>query len=110
MPTYMLPRTDRPDLPGILSDEGHIRVHCMDEEPIRSPDSKWWRLLCDAENARACAFVCEHEKQPEIVTVSVGIDSRRIVVFWRLPGDLRLVRRLSGILESHGADLVPADD
>jgi hypothetical protein len=110
MSEYALPRTDRERIAHMLSDSGRICVHSMDEEPIYSPNARWWRFICDVDTSRAVACVCEHESQPEFIVVHIGTDLRRVPFLWRLPADLRLVRRLSRLLKSHGGRLVPQID
>ena len=110
MAAYSLPRSDRPQLAEILGDSGRISVQSMDGGPITIPGMKWWRLICDAGAARAAVSICEHERQPESIIVDIGTDLRRILFFWRLPGDVRLVRRLNRLLECHGAVLIPQVD
>jgi hypothetical protein len=73
-------------------------------------DACWRRFMCMSGNAKACAEICEHERLPDSIVVTVSIDLRRAILFWRLPRDLQLVRQMALLLEGEGAKLLDEDE
>ena len=103
MSLYLLPKTERQRVPEILSDGGSVAIRWMDDGPLSTDAARWWRFTCSEEASWAAGCIGEYQELPEMIVVSVGVDLRRMLLLWRLPGDLSLVRRLTRILEGAGA-------
>lgn len=106
MPQYMLPRSVWPQIPEMLSDSGTIAVQPIGDQPVKSDAAQWRRFTCRAGNATAITCVGEHQELPEWVVISISADLRRLLMVWRLPADLRLVRRLTQAIQREGALLL----
>ncbi len=110
MAQYTFPRPELSRIPEILSDSGAISVRPMDAEPITFRGDRWHRFTCTDGQAGAAAEVVELKRRPDVIVVGVSTDLRRLPLLWRIPGDVRLVRRLKRLLEREGGHLLVHDD
>ncbi len=86
------------------------RLEPMDEEPRSKGDIEFQRFICVAGKSRIVLCLMNRTRAPEPLMVHVSPDFRRIPLFWRLPGDFRLVRRVASILEQAGGKIVTDDE
>jgi hypothetical protein len=110
MAQYVFSHLQLSRIPEILSDSGAIAVRPMDAEPVTAGGNGWHRFTCTDGNAVAAACVGEHAIRPDVIVVSVSTDLRRLLWLWRIPGDVRLVRRLNRILAREGGQLLTEED
>jgi hypothetical protein len=110
MAQYVFPTAQLSRIPEILSDSGTISVRPMDAAPLPVCGGSWHRLTCIEGNAVAAASIYESQVRPEAIVVGVSTDLRRLLLLWRIPGDVRLARRLNRLLEREGGELLVEDD
>ena len=109
MAQYVFPTSQLSRIPEILSDSGTVVVRPMDAEPVTAGGNRWHRLTCTDRKARAAACVGEHDARPGVIIVTVSLDLRRLPLLWRIPGDVRLVRRLNQLLERERGRMLAED-
>jgi hypothetical protein len=109
MAQYVFPNSQLSRIPEILSDSGAIVIRRMDAEPVVASGDRWHRLTCIDGKAGAAACICEPAGRPDVIVVMVSTDLRRLPLLWRIPGDVRLVRRLNRLLEHEGGRLLAED-
>jgi hypothetical protein len=110
MAQYVFPNSQLSRIPEILSDSGAIVIRPMDAEPVTAGGNRWHRFTCTDGRAGAAACICEPAGRPDVIVVTVSTDLRRLPLLWRIPGDVRLVRRLNRLLEREGGRLLAEDD
>lgn len=109
MAQYVFATSQLSRFPGFLSDSGTVVVRPMDAEPVTAGGNRWHRLTCTDRKARAAACVAEHDARPGVIIVTVSLDLRRLPLLWRIPGDVRLVRRLNQRLERERGRMLAED-
>jgi hypothetical protein len=106
MAQYAFPNSQLSRIPAMLSDSGAIVVRPMDAERVTADGSRWHRFTCTDGKAGATACIGEPDDGLKVIMVTVSLDLRRLPLLWRIPGDVRLVRRLEGLLEREGGRLL----
>jgi hypothetical protein len=106
MPNYKFPSFDRARIVEWLSDCGSVVVKPRDYGAWSLGNLQVQRFLCRAGNSRAFVRILEVLDQRDCLFVKVSTDVRRLPLIWRWRGDLRLVRRLSQVLEQNGGHAV----
>jgi hypothetical protein len=85
------------------------RVEFMDAAPLEVEKRKWYRIICRRGPHSAAGCIIEPGERAERLVVGLSIDLRRLLWFWRLPGDQRLVRDLRDAILTAGGVLIEND-
>ena len=75
-----------------------------------APQGKSVSMVSPHGKAETAACICEPAARRDVIEVTVPTDLRRLPLLWRIPGDVRLVRRLNRLLEREGDKLLAEDD
>lgn len=102
MGQYTLPRQDQSRFLDQLELLNELAVKRFARDPFVADGACWSRFTVDQGQSRALVCVGEHQELPNDVVITVSIDLRRVLCFWRLLGDYFLGQQLSQILEQIG--------
>jgi hypothetical protein len=102
---FRLPVAMRSQVVPILEDSG-CQVTSLDVAPVYLDGVFWQRLECRAGDATAIIVIGDRAGRPDWFIVAVSLDLRRVLSFWKLRKDVRLVRKIREVMVSSGAKTI----